>query len=47
MVAFQRAEYGGRSAVDVSRARAAVLMYADASPEGFMAHKVRAKRPYR
>ncbi|MFM0521795.1 nuclease-related domain-containing protein [Caballeronia jiangsuensis] len=40
----KRAEYIGRSAVDVARARAAVLMYADTSAEGFTAHKVRAKR---
>ncbi|MFM0326451.1 nuclease-related domain-containing protein [Caballeronia glebae] len=40
----KRAECTGRSTVDVAEAREAVLMYADASTEGFMAHKVRAKR---
>ncbi|SAK96076.1 NERD domain-containing protein [Caballeronia glebae] len=43
----KRAERTGTSTVDVAKAREAVLMYADASTEGFMAHKVRTKRGYR
>jgi len=43
----KRAEHTGRSAVDVAKAREAVLMYADTSTEGFMAHKVRAQSHYR
>lgn len=43
----KRTEYIGRSAVDVARAREAVLTYAASSAEAFTAHKVRAKRHYR